>query len=337
MPKSFDLSVVLGIDTLPEYLKEVEQCISDTLGEERTLLGKAVLRLTDAKGKRLRPTLVIAAALLTGEISKAVIKAAAAVELIHIGSLVHDDIIDKADTRWGIPTINEREGPDYAILGGDYLFAKACQLAAEVNAEAGILAAQTIADLCSGQSEELATQHDITRSEAALERAAFGKTAALTAAACKLGAICSEQTSQQIEALGHFGSDFGMGFQLIDDVLDFVSTDKLMGKPVGNDIKEGVYALPLILSLNGPDRTVVKQMLSKNTASSKELVTKLMVNGSIESAITKAETYNQSAQKALSIYGTKASQLAQLPALYLDWALANLVSPEFASQLTRRA
>lgn len=335
MPQTFDLPNVLDIPDLPKYLKQVEACINDSVGAERSKMTNAVIRLTKARGKRLRPALVIASALLADEgINSSVIKTAAAVELIHIGSLVHDDIIDESSTRWNIPTINAREGLNYAIIGGDFLFAKACVLAGETSQEAGIIAAETITLLCKGESSEQEVQHNSDRTEAQLEKAIYGKTAALMAAACELGGISTNQPEDRLEVLSSFGSDFGMSFQLVDDVLDFVSTDTLMGKQVGNDIKEGIYTLPIILSLQGPKPATIRKELAKTDGSLAVLTEILLEDSSITKTIAKAEEYNRSAEQALQdVFGKNVHNLAQLPNNYLDWAFSNLVAHQYKTKV----
>lgn len=339
MSQTFDLSAVLGVPELSEYLKRVERCIDTTIKTDESPLTPAVLRLTSARGKRLRSALVIASALLSGKaLDEGVIKAAAAAELVHIGSLVHDDIIDEATRRWGIPTINAQEGVNDAILAGDYLFSKACQLAAEADQRAGVLAARTIAALSVGQAVETAFNYNKARTKTDLEKAIYGKTAALLSAACQLGGMTSGQDENQLTALSYFGEDFGMSFQLVDDVLDFVSSNTLLGKPVGNDVKEGVYTLPVILSLNGSKRSAVAGELDKKTAASQTLIKLLFNNGSIEKTIAKADEYGHAAYDVLTAeYAEAADGLARLPASYIDWALGNLVAPKYRMRLKRLA
>lgn len=336
MSQTFDLSKVLAIPELPKYMDQIEGCMRDVLSAKQSKLADTVLRLTKARGKRLRPALVIASALLSDKgISESAIQAAAAIELIHIGSLVHDDIIDKASTRWGIPTINAQEGLDYAILSGDFMFAKACALASGVSQEAGVVAAETIALLCEGQSAELAVQYNLSRTEAQAERAIHGKTAALMAAACKLGGVCTGQPENKLKTLSNFGDDFGMSFQLVDDVLDFISTDALMGKPVGNDVKEGVYTMPVILSLKGPKRTFIEKELVKKQSSHEALTELLLENGSIDKTLKRASEHNHSAAQALdAVFHKRAQNLAQLPHNYLDWALSSMVALKYKNKIS---
>jgi geranylgeranyl pyrophosphate synthase len=330
MSVRFDLPAVLNMPDLPYHLEKVEACIEATLSTNQSELTKAVLRLTKARGKRLRPALVIAAALLSlEEVDESVIHAATAVELIHIGSLIHDDIIDEAATRWKLPTINAREGLNYAVLGGDFLFANACMLAGKVSQEAGTIAAKTIVELCNGQTAELEAQNSITRTEPQLNKAIHGKTATLMAAACGLGGLCARQPKDKFQALADFGSNFGMAFQLVDDVLDFVSNETLLGKPTGNDVREGVYTLPVILALKGPNKKQVEALL-KMTGSHEALTELLLQGGSINQTIAKARQSNEAARNLLSqAFGGKATALGQLPDHYLAWALSNLVAPKF--------
>jgi len=339
MSNAFNLPVILNIPDLPKYLKQVESRMDNVLGAGQSQLNTAVLRLTKAHGKRLRPTLVIAAALLgSSGIDDSVIAAAGAVELIHIGSLVHDDIIDEAHQRWGIDTINAKEGLDTAILAGDYIFSKACQLAAEANQQVGIIAAQTIAALSEGQAAEIAFCYDVSRTKADLEKAIYGKTAALLSAACRMGGICSGHNDDQQTALSYFGEDFGTSFQLIDDVLDFVSSAVQLGKPVGNDVKEGVYTLPVILGLGGSQRMAIITELDKKTVATSKLIQTLLDGGCIEKTISKAYSYSHSAQNGLlTEYGESAEELAALPARYIDWALGSLVAPKYQADIMRSA
>lgn len=333
MPQTFNLPLVLDMPELPAYLLQVENRMNNALTGNSSVLDAAVLRLVNAPGKRLRPALVIAAAGLSGKKpDERVFLAAAAIELIHIGSLVHDDIIDEAHTRRDVATINAREGLNAAIVGGDMLFATACALAGNVSQKAGLLAAQTIVDLCKGQSAELSRLGDLQRTEQELLAAMAGKTAALMAAACKMGGLAAHQPPHKLQALSKFGTDFGMSFQLIDDVLDFVSSEKLVGKPVGNDILEGVYTLPVILAVKKLGVTKVKQALKHKSQA--DLTNLLLENGCITEAVQYAQKYNKSAEASLGkVFNAGAEDMAQLPIRYLDWILTNLVAVDHQRQI----
>lgn len=229
--------------------------------------------LVSAGGKRLRPV-VAALASVSGasgrahsrratnardqthvldEVSEAAITGAVATELVHAGSLHHDDVIDEAGTRHGVESVNARWGNLRAILSGDYLLARASELAASLGSDVAGLLASTIGRLCEGEVRELHFAYRMDRSEEDYFAAIEGKTAALYATAAKTGALVSKLSWEEIEALTEFGQLFGMAFQVIDDVLDVVATDGDLGKPAGHDMVEGVYTLPVLRLLREPD------------------------------------------------------------------------------------
>ncbi len=327
---SFEFASHLGFPQLPRYLAQVETVMNRALAEDDFLLQPAMERLLRGSSKRLRPSLVLALATSQGQlVDKTLINAAAAVELVHIGSLVHDDIIDHAATRWNVPTISSKEGTDQAILAGDYFFATACLLASSISPAAGQLIARTIRDLCDGEAREVAEQFKIDRTIPSLTKAIRGKTAALISAACQLGGLCAGLAAPKIKILATYGESFGMSFQLIDDVLDLLSTPELCGKPVGNDIKEGVYTLPLLLSLQSPSAETIKPWLTKNTTVSMSEITDLLLkDGSIQKTITEAQKYNKTASSALKNL-PNAARLMELPSTYLNWAFQNLVAEPY--------
>ncbi len=221
--------------------------------------------LIKAGGKRLRPLFAVASAgcsLPDGEaVSLEVIRGGVAVELVHIGSLYHDDVMDEAEMRRQVVSVNARWGNLRAILSGDFLLAKASEIAASLGVEVAGLLAATIAELCRGQVGELQTMYDTSRTEAQYYPSIAGKTASLYAAACRIGGIVSGQSREAIDHLTEFGRLYGMAFQVIDDVLDIVATDEQLGKPAGNDMIEGVYSLPVIYTLEQPESGRLKAML----------------------------------------------------------------------------
>ncbi len=222
--------------------------------------------LIKAGGKRLRPLFTIAAAgsvLPDGQsVSIDAVRGGVAVELVHIGSLYHDDVMDEAEMRRQVISVNARWGNLRAILAGDYLLAKASEIAADLGVEVAGLLASTIADLCRGQVGELQTLYDVTRTEDQYFPSIEGKTASLYAAACRIGGIVSGQSRDNIDRLTEFGRLYGMAFQVIDDILDVIATDEQLGKPAGNDMIEGVYSLPVIHTLAWHEGDVLRAMLA---------------------------------------------------------------------------
>lgn len=226
--------------------------------------------LIPAGGKRLRPGFVIASALATepdgtapDAITDEMVCGGVAVELVHLGTLYHDDVLDEAETRRGIASVNHRWGNVKAILAGDFLLAKASELAASLGIEVAALLAATIGRLCEGQVRELQLIYDRSRTEDQYFLAIRGKTAELYATSCRIGGLVAGVDGETLDRLTSFGRAYGMAFQIVDDVLDLVASDEDLGKPSGNDLREGVYTLPVIRTLAAgyPDGERLSELL----------------------------------------------------------------------------
>jgi heptaprenyl diphosphate synthase len=243
----------VGLAPLAGDLERVEERLSVAVRAEDRFLGEVAGHLLAAGGKRLRPTLALCASYAArgSELSASAdaVTGGAAVELVHLGSLYHDDVIDEAETRRGVPSVNARWSNIVAILAGDYLLAQASSLAASLGADVAALLAATIGELCRGQVLELQHLFDVDRSEEAYLSAISGKTAALMATSCRVGAMVSDVSDDTLDALTQFGHHLGMCFQVVDDVLDITGSEAELGKPAGNDVHEGVYTLPVIYAL----------------------------------------------------------------------------------------
>lgn len=194
-------------------------------------------------------------------ISDAAVTGAVAVELVHVGSLHHDDVIDEAETRHNVQSVNARWGNLRAILSGDFLLARASELAAPLGSEVAELLAATIGKLCQGEVHELVYAYQVDRGEDEYFAAIRDKTAALYSTAARVGGLVSRLPRPRIEALSEFGSHFGMAFQIVDDVLDVVASDEQLGKPAGHDMAEGVYNLPVLHALQGPRGNELRSLL----------------------------------------------------------------------------
>ncbi len=168
---------------------------------------------------------------------------------MHLGSLHHDDVIDEAETRRGVPSVNARWSNIVAILSGDFLLARASSLAASLGADVAALLADTIGELCRGQVLELQHLFDVTRSEEDYTSAIEGKTASLFATSCRVGGMVSQVDEPTLDALTRYGHHLGLCFQVIDDVLDLTADEETLGKPAGQDLVEGIYTLPVIYAL----------------------------------------------------------------------------------------
>jgi heptaprenyl diphosphate synthase len=245
-----DLARTLALPSLADDLARVEGSLHDAVRTPDRFLAEVASHLIGAGGKRIRPTLTLCAAYASthsdGPVSDDAVTGAVAIELVHQGSLYHDDVIDEAETRRGVPSVNARWSNIVAILAGDFLLARASALAARLGGEVAEVLASTIAELCRGQVLELQHLFDVDRSEEGYSSAIEGKTASLFGTSCRVGGMVSGVGEPTLDALTRYGFHVGMCFQIVDDVLDITGTDASLGKPAGQDLVEGVYTLPVI-------------------------------------------------------------------------------------------
>jgi heptaprenyl diphosphate synthase len=228
-------------------------------------LTEMATHLIGAGGKRVRPLFAVAAAACGpgggAPATLDVIRGGVSVELVHLGSLYHDDVIDEATTRRGVESVNSRWGNLRAILAGDFLLAKASEIAASLGTEVAGLLAATIGRLCEGEVLELQDAYQVTRTEAAYLTSIEGKTASLLSSACRIGAIVGGLPRPDVDRLTEFGTAYGMAFQIVDDILDVTATDEELGKPAGHDLVEGAYNLPVLRALQGPQGDELRSLL----------------------------------------------------------------------------
>jgi heptaprenyl diphosphate synthase len=267
--------------------------------------------LVKAGGKRLRP-LLTALSSVVGDASAGdgiadgvgddAIVGGVACELVHVGSLHHDDVIDEAETRHGVDSVNARWGNLRAILSGDFLLARASELAASLGTEVAGLLAATIGRLCEGEVRELRFAYQVDRSVADYAAAIEGKTAALYSTACRIGGLVAGLPRDQIDGLTAYGLHYGMAFQVADDILDVVATDEELGKPAGHDMAEGVYNLPVLRALAGPGAGELRSLLGgplDDGAQARALA--IVRNGDgVAESVTEARAYVDRAVDALA-------------------------------------
>jgi heptaprenyl diphosphate synthase len=329
------LAEIFGVPDLPDRLAAVDERITDVLGTDGALLGPASMRVASSGGKRLRPLFTIVSAATADVFDDRVVDAAAAVELVQVGSLVHDDILDEATTRRGRPTINAVEGLNHAVLAGDYILARAAELAAGVSREAAALIASALGDLCEGQVLEMRDVHDPGRTVDAHLASVHGKTAALFECSCRLGAHCGGLGPENVEALARFGHAFGMGFQVLDDVLDLIGDEERLGKPTGNDIASGVYTLPVLAALAGPVGDELRSALGAvphaDGPDVSTVIDLVRRSGAIAEALTAADRYADEARRAVAHLNqtTVGEGLGQFPLLYATWSLDTLMDDRY--------
>ncbi len=252
-----------------EELERLEPLLAGSVMTGDSFLDDVTTHLIAAGGKRLRPALALVAA-TRGErkASEQDLLGGVAVELVHLASLYHDDVIDEASVRRSVESVNSRYGNLIAIVAGDYLLSRSAAIAAALGTEVAGLLATTLGQLCEGQIVEVRSCFKTDRSEGDYFAAIAGKTAALMSASCRIGALTSGARRDEVDAFTQFGRALGMVFQLRDDVLDVVADDGELGKPPGQDLAEGVYTLPVLLALRDPDagpelRTLLGQPLGQ--------------------------------------------------------------------------
>ncbi|HUY07711.1 MAG TPA: polyprenyl synthetase family protein [Acidimicrobiales bacterium] len=236
-----------------EELNRLEQRLRRVVLRDDPFLDELATHLIDAGGKRLRPVLSLASASLLGApLSEETLLGAVSVELVHLASLYHDDVMDEAERRRNVISVNAKWGNLLAIVAGDFLLARSAELAASLGTEVASLLAATLARLCQGQITEVRDAYRIDRSEADYLGAIANKTAALMATACRIGGITAGLDREQIDLLTSYGESLGMVFQIRDDVFDVIASDNELGKMPAQDLAEGVYTLPVLRALEDP-------------------------------------------------------------------------------------
>jgi heptaprenyl diphosphate synthase len=280
-------------------LLRVEDLLIATASESvYPLVQEASTHLIKAGGKRLRPALVLVTSRAgeTGRVETDL--AAAAVELLHLASLYHDDVIDETKMRRGAPSVHTRWSNEVAILAGDFLFASGSLLGARAGAEAPAILARALADVCEGQIAETERVGDPNRSASQYVETIKRKTAALFRAAVELGAVTSGADPIVRERVIDFGENLGLAFQMVDDLLDFVGDPRVTGKTPGTDLREGVFTLPvLIASQRDP---AVAAELEPGKRELGRVLPMLESTGALDETFEQARYYVDQASDALS-------------------------------------
>jgi geranylgeranyl pyrophosphate synthase len=235
---------------LRRRLEEVEAGLRRAAADsEVPLVAEAGGYLLSAGGKRFRPLLVLLAGELGESSDPRLVPGAVAIELTHLATLYHDDVIDEAATRRGIASVNARWDNTVAILTGDFLFSRASEISADLGTGVTRLLAATIARVCEGQIGEVQGAGRLDADEAAYLDVIGRKTASLISTSCRLGGMLSAAPEPVVDGLTRFGRHLGMAFQLSDDIMDVAGDSDVLGKEPGSDLHEGVYTLPVIYAL----------------------------------------------------------------------------------------
>ena len=285
-----------------ERLARVEDRLIEVTTAQTPFLTEVAQHLLLAGGKRYRPLLAQVAAELGPEPGPPPVEAGVAVELVHAGSLYHDDVIDNSDTRHGVASVNFEWNNTAAILGGDFLLAKASEVAAPLGEEAVTLIAQTYATLCEGQVLELQLGGSIDHGPQEYLAVVGGKTASLIRTSARLGALTAGADRDTIEAISEWAWEMGIVFQMADDVLDLIADEAFLGKPAGSDIGEGTFTLPVLYAAAGSNGREIKEILSRGLPYKREDIDRVIAlvveGGYVDQVLDEATERLRIAEKA---------------------------------------
>ncbi len=282
---------------IAKALESVEDVLRGIVKSDVGLLSKASGHVLLSGGKRLRPRLVLLSYEAIGKKNPSpAVPAAAAVELIHTASLIHDDINDKSDMRRGEETINARWGNSLALLAGDFVFIKFLKLLCAFDSTVIRILSDACADLVEGETLQMLNGQDGKMDEQLYLMIASRKTASLFSACAELGAVVAGGTAGQVASLKKYGHNLGIAFQIRDDILDLVGKKGDLGKPVANDLKQGKMSLPILFVLNRSAREREYLLTQGKT----QVIELLQKSGALDYAMQRAKEYSCRAQEALS-------------------------------------
>ncbi len=293
-------------DLVAPDLKRVEAKMREFVGDDNSTLAEAIGYLVEAGGKRLRPTVVLLATRFQKTDQNKAIALASAVEMLHTATLVHDDLIDNALFRRGSPTLNAKWSPGATILTGDYMFARSASLAAETeNVRIIKLFSATLMVIVNGELQQLFNSgHTTPPSREEYFRRIYAKTASLFAASAETGGILARLKEPQIKALYDYGYHVGMAFQIMDDILDFQGNEARLGKPVANDLRQGIATLPVLNFLDiHPNHPIVLKAVAKQHPTDEEIkqvVSEIRASGGVSQALDEARRFARQAKEVLA-------------------------------------
>ena len=298
-------------------IEAVNRVIVEQMQSRVELIPRLAGHIIAAGGKRLRPMLTLATARMCGYRGSRHVDLAACVEFIHTATLLHDDVVDESDLRRGLATANTVWGNQASVLVGDFLFSRAFQLmVADGNLEVLAVLSRASAVIAEGEVLQLITSNDTSTSEATYLEVIGAKTAALFAAACRVGALVAERPAAEADALEGYGANLGIAFQLVDDALDYSAGQAALGKTVGDDFKEGKITLPVLLAFargDDPERAFWRRCLERLEQRDGDLdrALGLMENhNALADTIDRARHYGAEARAQLALFPDGAYQTA---------------------------
>lgn len=297
------------LDRFSPYLKEIEGALNQSLGARLPVVADIVQYSLLGAGKRIRPLLFVLSSHLCGYKGQDVYRLSTLFEYVHAASLLHDDVLDNADLRRRKPSARQVWGNSEAVLGGDFLYSAASAIAVECkNIELIGLLSEVMKRMVEGQFLELEHTHNwkITRAEYA--EIITAKTAILMSAACTSGGVVAGADENTVKRLHHFGLSLGIAFQLMDDLLDYTSSEEVFGKPVGKDLKEGKITLPLVYFLSELDSAEVERLAEffkgQKAAESDyaDFIRRVRASGAIDKVRSEALKYIRMAGEVLDFF-----------------------------------
>lgn len=289
--------------TIQKDLQNVKQVMEQSAKCSQRAMEESLLELMNSGGKMLRPAFVVIGGGFGNVKSKRIHNLAAVIEMLHMATLIHDDIIDNASTRRGALTTQARYGKTFAVFMGDYLFAKCFMLLSKNTSMENMRSiSKVISRICTGEIEQFSSRFSTEVSVNQYLRRIAAKTAALFSLSLYVGGHesgCSEKLSRSLMSIGY---NIGMAFQIIDDILDYEGNEKVVGKPLGNDIKQGIFTIPLLYALK-KDKHRLNKLISKKNYSEEDISNIIDIVkelGGVEKAKNLAERYTEKAFKGIS-------------------------------------
>ncbi len=307
MVSNSSLSLKQILEPVAADIAQIDSLLRSTISIGNPFISQMVEAIIAAGGKRLRPAILFMAARFYSYNREYLVPMSAAIELLHTASLVHDDTIDQALIRRGLPTLNSLIDPGTTVLVGDYIFAKSAVLSTMGGKQrATRIFADTLVTITEGEIEQKLSTHHVTRSVEQYYKRIYAKTAVLFAAAAEIGAVLSEAPEEQVQSLCRYGRQVGMAFQVLDDILDLRATSEQLGKPTGGDLRQGTVTLPTMFYLEHADeegREAVRRVIENEDRSDalvERAISLINESGAIERAGDEAKRFVAEAKAALT-------------------------------------
>lgn len=286
-------------------LQQIETALSEAIQADHPVLRQASTQLLNAGGKRIRPVFVLLSGQLGNYQLEKVKKVAVSLELIHMATLVHDDVVDDATLRRGKPTVKHQYGNKIAMYTGDYILARALEYITTLkNPTIHQILSKTLVEVCVGEIEQIKFKFNWNQQLRDYLRRIRRKTALLIAVSCKLGALASQLPRKQANYLYKYGYYIGMSYQIIDDILDFTSSEAVLGKPTASDLLQGHITLPVMYAMKNETFKKDLQNLfydpsTVTQSDMKQLIQNLKDTGAIEKSYKMSNQYLEKALQAL--------------------------------------